>query len=55
MASEGQQTKMPDKDTYVKRNTELLCPFVIYGDFECVSTNSNTGIKGTYQEDKPCG
>ena len=58
MASEGQQTKMPDKDTYVefeKHNTKLPCPFVIYGDFECLSTKSNTGIKGTYQEHKPCG
>ena len=58
MASEGQQTKMPDKDTYIefeKHNTKLPCPFVIYGDFECLTTNSNTGIKGTYQEHKPCG
>ena len=58
MASEGQQTKMPDKDTYIefeKHNTKLPCPFVIYGAFECLTTNSNTGIKGTYQEHKPCG
>ena len=58
MASEGQQTKMPDKDSYIefeKHNTKLPCPFVIYGDFECLTTNSNTGIKGTYQEHKPCG
>ena len=58
MASEGQQTKMPDKDTYIefeKHNTKLPCPFVIYGDFECLTTNSNNGIKGTYQEHKPCG
>ena len=58
MASEGQQTKMPDKDTYVefeKHNTKLPCPFVIYGDFECLTTNSKNGIKGTYQEHKPCG
>ena len=51
MASEGQQTKMPDKDTYMefeKHNTKLPCPFVIYGDFECLTTNSNTEIKGTY-------
>ena len=49
---------MPDKDTYIefeKHNTKLPCPFVIYGDFECLTTNSNTGIKGTYQEHKPCG
>ena len=51
LASEGQQTKMPDKDTYIefeKHNTKLPCPFVIYGDFECLTTNSNTEIKGTY-------
>ena len=51
MASEGQQTKMPDKDTYLefeKHNTKLPCHFVIYGDFECLTINSKTGIKGTY-------
>ena len=51
MASEGQQTKMSNKDTYIefeKHNTKLPCPFVIYGDFECLTTNSNTEIKGTY-------
>ena len=51
MASEGQQTKMPNQDTYIefeKHNTKLPCPFVIYGDFECLTTNSNTEIKGTY-------
>ena len=26
----------------------MPCPFVIYGDFECLTTNSNTEIKGTY-------
>ena len=48
MASEGQQTKMPDKDTYIefeKHNTKLPCPFVIYGDFECLTTNSKNGKK----------
>ena len=58
MASEGQQTKMRDKDTYIefqKHNTKLPCRFVIYGDFECLTTGSNNGIKGTYQEHKPCG
>ena len=33
----------------------MPCPFVIYGDFECLTTNSKNGIKGTYQEHKPCG
>ena len=49
---------MPNKDTYIefeKHNAKLPCPFVIYGDFECLTTNSNNGIKGTYQEHKPCG
>ena len=58
MASGGQQTKMPDKDTYIefeKRNTKLPCPLVVYGDFDCLTTNSNNGVKGTYQEHKPCG
>ena len=55
LASEGPQTKMPDKDIYIEfetHNTKLPCPFVIYGDFECLTTNSNNGIKG---EHKPCG
>ena len=58
MASEGQQTKMPVKDTYIefeKRNTKLLWPFVTYGDFECLTINSKNGTKGTYQEHTPCG
>ena len=49
MASEGQQTKMPEQNTYIefeKHDTKLPCPFVIYGDFECLTTISNTGIKG---------
>ena len=47
MASEGQQTKMPNKDTNVEfetHNTKLPCPFVIYGDLECLTTNSNTEV-----------
>ena len=51
MASEGQQIQIPDKDTYIefeKHNTKLPYPFVIYIDFECLTTNSNTEIKGTY-------
>ena len=39
---------------FQKYNTKLECPFVIYGDFECLTVNSNDGIKGTYQEHKPC-
>ena len=33
---------------FQKCNTKLECPFVIYGDFECLTVNSNDGIKGTY-------
>ena len=38
-----------------KYNTKLTCPYVIYGDFECLTVNTSDGIKGTYQEHKPCG
>ena len=57
MVPEGQQTKMPDKDTYIfeTQNAKLPCPFAIYGDFECLTTSFNNGIKGIYQEHKPCG
>jgi hypothetical protein len=58
MASEGQQTKMPKKDTYIKfekYNTKLPCPFVIYGNFECLITISKNNIKNIYKEYKPCG
>ena len=34
---------------------KLRCPYVIYGDFECLTTHSTEGIKGTYQEQKPSG
>ena len=57
-ASEGQQTKIPDKGSYIefeKHNAKLPCPLVIYGDFKCLTTNSNNGKKGAYQEHKPCG
>ena len=33
----------------------MECPFVIYGDFECLTVNSKEGIKGSHQEHKPCG
>ena len=52
------QTKLPEKGSYIefdKYNTKLECPFVIYGDFECLTIKSEDGIKGTYQHHKPCG
>ena len=57
-ASDGQQFTLPKKGSYIefeKYNTKLPCPFVIYGDFECLTTCNSQGIKGTYQEHKPCG
>ena len=54
MASEGQQTKMPNKNTYIefeKHNTKLPCPFKIYGDFECLTTNSNTEMEAMLPEE----
>ena len=57
-ATDGQQIKLPEKGGYIefeKYNTKLPCPFVIYGDFECLTINTSDGIKGTYQEHKPCG
>ena len=58
MATHGQQFKIPKEGSYIefeKYNTKVKCPFVVYGDFECITVNSNNGIKGTYQEHKPCG
>ena len=58
MAIEGQQIKLPQKGSFIefdKYNTKLECPFVIYGDFECLTVESEDGIKGTYQHHKPCG
>ena len=58
MATHGQQFKLPKEGSYIefeKYNTKLRCPFVVYGDFECIIVNSIIGIKGTYQEHKPCG
>ena len=48
MASEGQQLKMRDKSTYIefeKHNAKLLCPFVIYGGFERLTTSSKNAKK----------
>ena len=52
------KTSLPKKGEYIKfnkYNTKLKCPYVIYGDFECLIVNTSDGIKGTYQEHKPCG
>ena len=58
MANEVQQTKMLKEDekmffkTHYKR---LKCPYVIYGDFECLATPTTEGIKGIYRHHQPCG
>ena len=58
MTHEVQQTKMPEekeKMKFSKYYKQLRCPYVIYGDFECLTTPSNEGMKGVYQNHKPCG
>ena len=44
MANEIQHTELREEGT-----------FVIYGDFECLTTETSDGIKGTYQCHKPIG
>ena len=34
---------------------KLKAPYVIYGDFECLTAHSKEGIKVTYQHHKPSG
>ena len=51
MAVEGQQIKLPEKGSLIefdRYNTKLECPFVIYGDFECLTIKSEDGIRGIY-------
>ena len=58
MANDSQQTKMPEEGTSMKIEKhfkKLKAPFVIYGDFECLTTETSEGIKGTYQNHKPSG
>ena len=54
MANEVQQTKMPEEDEkmfFKNHYKKLKCPYVIYGDFECLTTPTTEGIKGTYDND----
>ena len=58
MANEVQKTEMPkneEKMFFKNHYKKLRCPYVIYGDFECLTTLSNEGLKGTYQNHKPSG
>ena len=58
MANEVQAIEMPEekeKMSFQKHYKKLKCPYVIYGDFECLTTLTNEGIKGTYQNHIPSG
>ena len=58
MAHEIQQIVLPKEGTtmyFQKHYKKLKCPYVIYGDFECLTAPSSEGIKGSYQHHKPCG
>ena len=58
MANEVQAIEMPEeaeKMFFKNHYKKLRCPYVIYGDFECLTTKTDEGIKGTYQEHKPSG
>ena len=63
MAVEGQQIQMPnEEDVMVFKNhyKELKAPFVIYADFECLTTRTGTvstkEVKtDKYQHHRPCG
>ncbi len=41
---------------FEKHNTKFYCPYVIYGDFECLTTKSkqNKGLKGSYKNTSYC-
>ena len=57
MANDIQQTKMPEEGTsmkFEKHFKKLKAPFVIYVDFECLTTETSDGIKGTYGEALGC-
>ena len=58
LAIAGQQFNLLPEGSFIdfeKYNTKSEYPFVIYGDVECLTVTSSDGIKGTYQEHKPCG
>ena len=58
VANDIQQTKMPEEGTsmkFEKHFKKLKAPCVVYGDFECLTTETSEGIKGTYQNHKPSG
>ena len=53
MANNVQAIEMPEekeKMCFQKHYKKLTCPYVIYGDFECLTTLSSEGLKGVYTE-----
>ena len=58
MANEVQAIEMPDikeKMMLQKHYKKSRCPYVIYGDLECLTTLSDEVIKCTYQNHIPSG
>ena len=58
MANDIQHTELPEEGTTMKFENhfkKLKAPFVLYGDFECLTTETTDGIKETYQNHKPSG
>ena len=58
LANEVQSTQMPkehEKMQFKHHYKKLKAPYVIYGDFECLTAKSDEGIKGTYQHHQPSG
>ena len=58
LANEVQSTQMPEENEkmqFKNHYKKLKAPYVIYGDFECLTAHSKEGIKGTYQHHKPSG
>ena len=52
---DGQSVTMPDKGQHIKfknYNNQFKCPFVIYGDFECLTTRTCVMSKPIVQDTK---
>ena len=58
MENEIQHTELPEEGTTMKLEKhfkKLKAPFVMYGGFECLTTETSDEKKGTYQNRKPSG
>ena len=56
MTHEIQQIVLPKEGetmSFQKHYKKLKCPYVVYGDFECLTTPLSEGIKGNEHEPKP--